>query len=76
MSYYVIKFWTGLFSDVLKLQTRHKYDFITDYNVLREIEISKPVSSTRKKKIGHNPVSADEFTSLSARIDLLESWFC
>ena len=40
-----------------------------------EKEISKPVSSTSKKKIGHNPVSADEFTSLSARIDSLESRF-
>ena len=40
-----------------------------------EKEISKPVSSTSKKKIGHNPVSADEFTSLSARIDSLESHF-
>ena len=40
-----------------------------------EKEISKPMSSTSKKKIGHDPVSADGFTWLSARVDLLESWF-
>ena len=40
-----------------------------------EKEISKPASSTNKGKIGHNLVSTDEFTSLSATIDWLESGF-
>lgn len=32
------KFWTGLSSDMLRLQTRHKYDTLADYNqLLREI---------------------------------------
>ena len=74
------KFWTGLHSDVLKLQTRHKYDYITNYNVLlREIrqvekEITKPAikSTSSAKKTLHNPISVEQLTQ---RLDKMESRF-
>lgn len=75
------KFWTGLLSEPLKLQTRHKYDNVVDYNkLLREIrqvetEISHPVSqfSSSSKKIQHHPVTAEgEIASLTNRMSSLE----
>lgn len=42
------KFWTGLSSDMLRLQTRHKYDTLADYNqLLREIrKVEKEILHT------------------------------
>lgn len=82
------KFWTGLSSDSLKLQTRHKYDYISDYNTLlreirqveKEISTSSQPSNTQSanKKVQHHPVAADsdiqqQVTSLTKKMESMES---
>ncbi|XP_033760705.1 uncharacterized protein LOC117342616 [Pecten maximus] len=70
------KFWTSLYSDKLKSQTRHKYDNVTDYNLLlREIRIDEKElnissSSSRSeaakgKKTHHNAITCDSTQAVS-----------
>jgi hypothetical protein len=60
------KFWTSLYSDQLKSQTRHKYDTILEYNaLLREIrkvdkELSLQSTSTSRPKVQANAISSDQ----------------
>jgi len=54
------KFWTGLSSANLKAQTRHKYDYVKDYDLLlREVrQVDKELnkgSSQLRPKVSHNP---------------------
>lgn len=66
------KFWTSLYSDRLKSQTRHKYDAITSFDeLLREIRVvekeldlcseakDKSQDSTKKKKAQSHNVTAE-----------------
>lgn len=79
------KFWTGLHSDMLKLQTRHKYDSFEDYNLLlREIrkvekEIATNPTQTNisslvpsvKHAVKHTPLSAG--SSFEQQLSALEN---
>jgi len=69
------KFWTSLYSDKLKSQTRHKYDTIQDYDVLlRELrKIEKELSINlhgsnvvSSKKVHQQAVVTDSLESLSS----------
>ena len=76
------KFWTGLYSDMLKFQTRHKYDSLDDYNLLvreiRKVEKETSINPTQmssvpstKHTIKHTPLSAE--SSFEQQLSALEN---
>ncbi|XP_060556168.1 uncharacterized protein LOC132716854 [Ruditapes philippinarum] len=76
------KFWTGLCSDMLKFQTRHKYDSLDDYNLLvreiRKVEKETSINPTQmssvpstKHTIKHTPLSAE--SSFEQQLSALEN---
>ena len=70
------KFWTGLCSEKLKSQTRHKYDSIADFNtLLREIrQVEKEISLTTGsiKHAQHNPVTLVHQDAFEERLQSME----
>ena len=73
---YLHKFWTGLYSEKLKSQTRHKYDTIADFDILlREIrQVDKELSLVpgSGRSAIHNPLTLAHQDSLEEKFHALE----
>ena len=78
------KFWTGLHSDTLKMQTRHKYDSVLDYNILlrdirqvdQELAHRSPSHQTTTS-VKHHPVAVNDvqqqIATLTSQMESLQS---
>ena len=78
------KFWTGLHSDALKMQTRHKYDTVSDYNILlrdirqvdQELAHRSPSHHTTTA-VKHHPVAANDvqqqISSMQSQMESLQT---
>ena len=79
------KFWTGLHSEALKMQTRHKYDTISDYNILlrdiRQVDqelAHRSQSHHTTTAVKHYPVAVtndvqQQISSLTSQMESLQT---